>query len=118
MAKRIDITDKLNFEEKPVIVIKGKEIEVNDDASTVLKIMSMIGNDESKDDESEVTLKALTEMAEMLFTKQGKKNLDSLHLNFMDYSMVIETAMNLITGDDSEVGESENLGMTSSETGN
>lgn len=104
MAKKVDITDKLNFEEKPVIIIKGKEIEVNDDASTVLKIMATVDNG------AEVTLTDLTKMAEMLFTKQGKKNLDSLRLNIMDYSMVIETAMNLITGDDEETGELESPG--------
>lgn len=112
MAKKVDITDKLNFEEKPVIIIKGKEIEVNDDASTVLKIMATVDNG------AEVTLTDLTKMAEMLFTKQGKKNLDSLRLNIMDYSMVIETAMNLITGDDKETGELESPGTTSLETGN
>ena len=39
MAKIIDITEKLDFDTNPKIAIKGKEIEVNADAETVLKIM-------------------------------------------------------------------------------
>ena len=33
-GKVVDITDKLNFEEKPQIGIKGVEIEVNNKAAT------------------------------------------------------------------------------------
>ena len=31
MAKTIDITDKLAFDENPKLVVKGKELEVNAD---------------------------------------------------------------------------------------
>lgn len=111
MAKRIDITDKLNFEEKPIIVVKGKEIEVNNDASTVLKILGRVENEGTEN------LSALTAMADMLFTKQGKKNLESLNLNINDYSKIIETAVGLAIGDEETPGELENAGTTSSETG-
>lgn len=47
MAKKIiDITEKLSFEENPILVIKGKELEVNTDAETVLKLMGIIGDQE------------------------------------------------------------------------
>ena len=39
MAKIIDITDKLKFEENPKLVIKGEEFEVNTDAATVIEII-------------------------------------------------------------------------------
>lgn len=39
MVKKVDITEKLNFDENPKMVIKGVEIEVNADAETMLKIM-------------------------------------------------------------------------------
>lgn len=110
MAKKIDITEKLNFEEKPVIVIKGTEIEVNDDAMTMLKIMAKM------DDAGNVSPAVLAEMAEMLFTEQGKKNLDSLGLTMRDYSVVIETAMDMITGDGEE-GDPPSASMTSMKTG-
>ena len=39
MAKKIvDITEKLNFDENPVLKVKDVTIEVNSDAATVLKI--------------------------------------------------------------------------------
>ena len=42
MAKKIDITEKLSFEENPRLVVKGKELEVNADAATVLEIMGIL----------------------------------------------------------------------------
>lgn len=42
MAKKIvDITEKLNFDENPVLKVKNVTIEVNSDAATVLKIMGL-----------------------------------------------------------------------------
>ena len=38
MSKIIDITDKLNFEEKPIIKVKDVEIKANNDAVTMLII--------------------------------------------------------------------------------
>lgn len=111
MAKVIDITDKLSFEEKPAILIKGKRIEVNNDASTMLKLFAKIGNG------NEFNPSDLQEMTELLFTKQGKKNLDSLGLNIGDYSKVVEIAMDLVTGDDEEPGELPSNGTTSLPTG-
>lgn len=94
MGKRVDITDKLSFDENPVIVVKGKEIEVNADASTMLKLLAMVDEQENAESAS-----AITEMADLLFTKAGKKNLDSLKLNITDYSKVVEVAMELASGD-------------------
>ena len=39
MSRIIDITEKLNFDEKPKIKIKDKTFEVNDSAVTMLKIL-------------------------------------------------------------------------------
>ncbi len=47
MSKIVDITDKLQFEENPKLVIKDKELEVNADAATVLKIMGILGDGEN-----------------------------------------------------------------------
>ena len=46
MAKRVDITEKLSFDENPCLVIKGKELEVNTDAPTMLKVMGIMSNDD------------------------------------------------------------------------
>ena len=40
--KVIDITEKLNFTEKPKIIIRGTEITVNNSAVTMLKIMPKV----------------------------------------------------------------------------
>lgn len=39
MAKIIDITDKLNFEQKPQIKIKDTVLTVNDEAVALLEIL-------------------------------------------------------------------------------
>lgn len=39
MAKKINITDKLNFESNPIIVIGDLEVEVKSDAETMLRMM-------------------------------------------------------------------------------
>ncbi len=109
MGRVIDITDKLNFEEKPAITIKGKRIEVNDDAANVIKLMALV-------DDGDPSPAVLGQMAEMLFTEEGYQILTSLGLNMGDFSTVVETAMMLITGEDEE-GELLNDTMTSSQTG-
>ena len=49
MARKVDITDKLSFEGNPSLVIKGKAIEVNADAPTMLKVMGLMSaNDPGK----------------------------------------------------------------------
>ena len=102
MAKIINITDKLSFDKNPVIVIRDTEISVNDDAVTMLTIMDMLGDDESANASN------IVKMAELIFTKEGKKKLDALKLNLADYSVVIEAAINLITGEETDQGEAVN----------
>lgn len=42
MAKRVDISEKLQFDEDPVLVINGEEIEVNSGAETALRLMGIM----------------------------------------------------------------------------
>ena len=42
MAKIVDITEKLSFEGNPRLKIKGRELEVNADAPTMLKVMGLM----------------------------------------------------------------------------
>ena len=44
MARKVDITDKLTFEGNPSLLIKDKELEVNSDAPTMLKVMNLMEN--------------------------------------------------------------------------
>ena len=47
MAKVVDITDKLSFEENPKLKIKGMVVTVNADAETMLRIMGALGTRQS-----------------------------------------------------------------------
>lgn len=91
MGKVVDITDKLTFNEKPKVKIKGTEIEVNADAPTVLKIMSVMGDDGDP-----------LKMYDLLFDKDNRDKLEKIKLSFKDFMKVIEISMVLATGEDSQ----------------
>ncbi len=99
MAKIVDITEKLNFEERPQIVIKGVAIEVNDRATDVLKIMQIFS--ESGNDPA-----SLMKMYEILFEKEDRNKIDKLQLGLNDFTKVIMAAANIATGDADE-GENQ-----------
>ncbi|MEE0740794.1 MAG: hypothetical protein U0M21_00670 [Emergencia sp.] len=106
--RRIDITEKLSFDGKPVMVIKGEEFEINDDAVTILKLMDMIDVGGTERD--------LMEGAKLLFGEKGLKRLLAMKLSFRDFSTVIEHVMTIVTGED-EPGEPEKNGTAYSMTG-
>lgn len=91
MGRIVDITEKLKFEQNPVLKIGDVEMEVNADAKTMLEIMGLF---KSKS-EVEAALAAM----EKLFSKEEQKKLEGLNLSFRDYMTVISEAMNLIQGD-------------------
>lgn len=95
MSKVIDITEKLNYEENPRVKIRDKELEVNADAATVLKIMGVIGNDRSGQGAGEVLA-----MYELMFKEKEREKINDLKLNFADFQTLVFTAISLITGDD------------------
>lgn len=94
MAKIIDITEKLDFEEQPEIIIRGVHIKINNSAETMLKIMGNFNNY----NETEAVINSV----DALFGTNEKKKLDKLKLNFKDFMTVITEAMEIIKGDDKE----------------
>lgn len=94
MAKVIDITDKLNFEESPAITIKGQTYKVNDSAETMLKLMGLF------DGQSEA--EAVPAAYELLFSEEDREKLKDLNLNFQDFMTLIEESMDLIRGEDDD----------------
>ncbi len=99
MGKVVDITEKLTFDENPILQIKGVKVEVNADAPTVLQIMGIMNDDQD-------VLKAY----ELLFAEKERKKLDKLKLGFKDLTCIIEVAMSLASGtygDDMEESEGE-----------
>lgn len=99
MAKKIDITDRLDFDGRPALVIKGEEIEVDDSATTVLKIMGVLGDNDAD------TPKGITSMYELIFPEGSRAKIEALELNFDGLTTVVRTAIDLIVGADKEEGE-------------
>lgn len=93
MGKTIDITEKLSYEENPEIIINGKKIKVNDSAETVLRIMGILSEGENTGP------KEIMEICNMIFSEEDRKKIGSLKLNFKDFQTLINTAIELITGD-------------------
>ncbi|MEE0964181.1 MAG: hypothetical protein U0L73_08220 [Ruminococcus bromii] len=96
MSKIIDITNKLNFEEKPKILVKDTEIEVNNDAISFIKAIALF------DSENGVSTSDLLSALELLFDEENREKIAKLHLSFADLSTVIKTATELIADNDSE----------------
>lgn len=101
MGRRIDITEKLNFEETPVLVIQGKEIHVNDDAATMLSVMQLMG-------EKEPSVGEIMKTYEKLFPAADRKVMEKeLRLRFSSLITVIKEAIELIAGDAGVAGQGE-----------
>lgn len=94
MAKVVDITAKLSFDENPRISIRGDEFEVNADAKTVLEIMG----DFSQKTQMEASMSAY----ERMFSEKDRQKINDMKLPFKDLMIVIETAMELVQGGDSQ----------------
>ena len=99
MGKVFDITDKLKYEESPIIKIKDKEIQVNDDAVTMVKVMGKLGDN--------VTPKEIVEMYELLIPEEDRKKIDKMKLNFEDFQVVVKAAINAATGRELDLSEEE-----------
>ena len=97
MAKVVDITSKLEFDGNPKLRIKDKEIEVNADAPTMLKVMNLVGDDP--------TPKDVIALYNLVFPEESRKVLDDMKLNFADIITVVEAAVSAISGDTDTSGE-------------
>lgn len=95
MSKVIDITEKLTFDGNPSLMIKGKTLEVNADAPTMLKVMGLMGSGEPGP-------KEIVEMYEMMFPEKSQKEIEKLKLNFSDLVTVVEAAVGLIIDNDGD----------------
>ena len=91
MARKVDITEKLSFEGNPSLVIKGKAIEVNADAPTMLKVMNLMSNDDPRAQD-------IMDAYDMIFSGKSKTELEKLKLDFKDLIIVVQEAVQLISG--------------------
>lgn len=98
MGKVIDITSKLTFEENPKLVIRDVELEVNNDAMSVLKMFNTLGD-------GNMTPGRIAQLADLMFTDAAKEKIAEMHLSFDDYAVAVNAAIDLIVGNDEEGNE-------------
>lgn len=102
MSKIIDITDKLNFEERPQIKIKDTVVNVNNDATSVLKITAIF---EDKKD-GKVATSNLLSIYELLCDDEARAEIDKLHLSIDDFTtFILETVSSIINNGEELEGE-------------
>ena len=97
MARKVDITDKLSFEENPSLVIKGEVLEVNADAPTMLKVMGLMSSDDPGAQE-------ILEAYNMMFPEKSKREIEKMKLGFKDLIIVVQEAVQLISGVEEPAG--------------
>lgn len=102
MSKIIDITNKLNFEEKPIIKVKDVEIKANNDAVTMLKVVALF--DESGEGGS---VKDILNIYNLLFDEENRKKIESLKLSFEDFSTLVMESAQFIVNNGEEPDEGE-----------
>lgn len=91
MRKVVDITDKLSFEETAGIKAGEETYKVKTNAATILQLMSLMKNGGDP-----------LEMYDLLFTEEAKKKISTSKLSFNDLLKVIETGVDIATGEDSQ----------------
>lgn len=105
MSKLIDITDKLNFEEKPSVRVKNVDLAINNDAVSMLKVAALFedGNGKSKD---------VIEMYHLLFDESEREKIEKLKLNMHDFNVLISESAKIVTGDLTDEGEAQTPATT------
>lgn len=101
MSKIVNITEKLELDGNPFLLIKDEKLEVNADAATMLKLMGKYGEMEA----SEATPKDILELYDLMFPKESQKKIEKLKLSFKDLTVLVKEAQKLITGEDEPEGE-------------
>ena len=101
MSRIVNITEKLELDGNPFLLIKDEKLEVNADAATMLKLMGKYGEMEA----SEATPKDILDLYDLMFPKESQKKIEKLKLSFKDLTVLVEEAQKLITGEDEPEGE-------------
>lgn len=105
MSKIIDITDKLNFEEKPVFKVKNVKVEANNDAITMLKVIALY--DDKEDGGEDISVGNILKIFNLLFDEKNQKKVESLKLNMEDFITFVSECANGIILDGQEPDEGE-----------
>ena len=98
MARTVDITEKLSFESNPELIVKGKHLEINADAPTLLRVMALMSNESPGIDD-------INTAYEMIFTEKARIEGEKLGLKVPDWMILVQAAITLATGGDESQGE-------------
>lgn len=99
MGKVVDITDKLSFDGNPTLVIKGKKLEINADAPTVLKVMNFMQKEDVDD------MGVVSNMYELIFPEKSRTEINKMKPSVNDWMTIVREAMTLVVGDLDGQGE-------------
>ena len=99
MGKVVDITDKLSFDGNPTLVVKGKKLEVNADAPTVLKVMNFMQKENVND------MGVVSNMYELILTEKSRTEINKMKPSVNDWMTIVREAMTLVVGDLDGQGE-------------
>ncbi len=96
MAKTVNITDKLDFNENPVMNICDIEVEVNSDAETMLRIMGLFSE--------KGELQAVNEALNLIFDPEDLEKICNLKRNGKKLSgkslmIIVQEAISLVMGE-------------------
>lgn len=97
MAKTVNITDKLDFNENPVMNICDIEAEVKSDAQTMLRIMGLFSE--------KGELQAVNEALNLIFDPEDLEKICNLKRNGKKLSgkslmFIVQEAISLVMGED------------------
>lgn len=99
MAKKIDITDKLSFNENPVLVIGTEELEVNADAETMIRLMGVFSNNSD--------MEAIGKAVDLLFDPEEIKAVCGMKkggnkLSAKSLAEIVNAAIGLVMGENGQ----------------
>lgn len=97
MAKVVNITDKLEFDTDPTLVIGNLKVRARSDAETMLKLMGVLSKGES--------LSTIKEALGLMFSERDlsaicKYKKDGKKLSAKSLMLIVNTAIELVTGED------------------
>lgn len=95
-----NLTEKLKWNDDPVLIIRDTELTINSDAETVLQLMDIMAN--------RGEMQGAMEALNLLLGEKQMKKLKALRLKIDDYMTVVRTAVQLAMGNDP--GEEEPAG--------
>ena len=93
MAKVVNITDKLEFDVDPTLVVGNLKVRVRSDAETMLKLMGTLSKGEDLNTINEA-LGLLFSEKDLKYKKDGKK------LSAQSLMLIVNSAIELVTGED------------------